>query len=485
MPHDFMDENNGEEESFADLLESYSPRMNEDIQVGDKITGEIISIGSDTVFVDTGTKIDGLVEKDELLDDRGELPYKEGDTLDLYVVSYNGSEIRLSRALSGIGGLAVLEDAFEKGIPVEGKVKGQIKGGFHVDIMKKRAFCPISQIDLRFVENPDDYVGETYQFLITQFEEDDKNIVISRRKLLNREQEKARKEFLRNIAAGDQLEGRITKLMPYGAFVELFPGLEGMIHLSELSWSRVEKPDDVLKVGDVIQVKLISIEKGEKPDQFKIALSIKQVTGDPWESVHEKFHEGDKVTGKVTRCTNFGVFVEIAPGIEGLVHISEMSYKKRILKPEDEVKPGETVPIVVKEIDAVKRRISLSIRDAEGDPWMDVQEKYLVGQVVEGSIEKKEKFGYFVVLQPGITGLLPKSEIKKSYQPALIEKLRQGDAITVIINEIKPDERKITLIPGDSRDEDDWRSFRKSTKKSLSSLGEKLEQALGPKKDAP
>ncbi|UCF85025.1 MAG: S1 RNA-binding domain-containing protein, partial [Desulfobacteraceae bacterium] len=186
-----------------------------------------------------------------------------------------------------------------------------------------------------------------------------------------------------------------------------------------------------------------------------------------------------------TRCTNFGAFVEIAPGIEGLVHISEMSYKKRILKPEDEVKPGETVPIVVKEIDSVKRRISLSIRDAEGDPWMDVQDKYLVGQVVEGSIEKREKFGYFVVLQPGITGLLPKSEIKKSYQPALIEKLRQGDAITVIINEIKPDERKITLIPGDSRDEDDWRSFRKSTQKSLSSLGEKLEQALGSKKDAP
>ena len=484
MSNDFTDENNDEEQSFEDLLELYSPRMNDDIQVGDKIAGEIISIGRDTVFIDTGTKIDGLVEKDELLNDDGEFPYKEGDTLELYVVSSKGSEIRLSRALSGVHGLAALEDAFEKGIPVEGRIKEQIKGGFQVDIMKRRAFCPISQMDLGFVENPDDYVGKTYQFLITQFEEDGKNIVISRRELLNREQEEARKEFLDKIAIGTQFEGKITKLMPFGAFVELFPGIEGMIHLSELSWSRVEKPDEVLNVGDVIQVKLISIEKDEKSDQVKIGLSIKQVTGDPWESVHEKFHEGDKVTGKVTRCTNFGAFVEIAPGIEGLVHISEMSYKKRILKSEDVVKPGDTVPIVVKEIDAVKRRISLSIRDAEGDPWMNVQDNYRVGQVVEGNIEKKEKFGYFVSLEPGITGLLPKSTIKKSYQPALIEKLRQGDAITVIVNEIKPDERKITLFPGDSRDEDDWRSFAKSTKKSLSSLGEKLEQALKSKKDA-
>jgi small subunit ribosomal protein S1 len=366
---------------------------------------------------------------------------------------------------------------------VEGTVKDQIKGGFHVEVMQRRAFCPISQMDLRFVENPVDYVGETYRFLITEFEEDGRDIVISRRKLLNREQEKARKEFFDEIAVGAQLEGRITKLMPFGVFVELFPGVEGMIHLSELSWSRVEKPDEVVAAGDVIPVKLIGIQKGEQPDQYKIALSIKQVTGNPWENVNTAFSEGDKLTGKVTRCTNFGAFVEIAPGIEGLVHISEMSYKKRILKPDDVVKPDETVSVVVKEIDAVKRRVSLSIRDAEGDPWMDVKEKYHVGQVVEGNIEEKEKFGYFVTLEPGITGLLPKSGIKKSHQPSLIEKLKPGNTITVIIEEIKPDERKITLGPGDLRDEGDWRDFTKDTQKSLGSLGEKLQQALESKKD--
>ena len=484
MSDDFSNETNGQKEQFETLLEAYSSRMTKNIQVGDKVKGEIISIGKDTVFVDTGTKIDGLVEKTELLDDEGQLPYKEGDTLELFAVSLTGSEIRLSRALSGIGGIAALEDAFENEIPVEGTVKGQIKGGFHVEIMQRRAFCPISQMDLRFVENPNDYVGETYLFLITEFEEDGRNIVISRRKFLDKEQEKGRKAFFDEIAVGAQMEGRITKLMPFGVFVELFPGVEGMIHLSELSWSRVEKPDEVVAAGDVIPVKVIGIQKGEQTEQqVKIALSIKQITGDPWETVNDAFSEGDKLTGKVTRCTNFGAFVEIAPGIEGLVHISEMSYKKRILKPEDMVKTGETVSVMVKEIDAVKRRVSLSIKDAEGDPWMDVQEKYHLGQVVEGNIEKKEPFGYFVTLEPGITGLLPKSGIKKSPQPSMIEKLKPGNTITVVIEQLNPDERRITLGPGDSRDEGDWRDFTRGSQKSLGSLGEKLQQALASKKD--
>jgi small subunit ribosomal protein S1 len=480
---DAIDENNGESESFADLLESHSDRMNEDIQVGDKVKGEIISIARETVFVDTGTKVDGFVDKDELLNEDGELPYTEGDILELYVVSRNESELRLSRALSGIGGIAVLEDAFEKQVPVEGKVKDQIKGGFHVTIMQRRAFCPISQMDLKFIENLEDYVGKTYQFLITEIEEDGKNIVISRRELLSREQEKARQKFLEDVAVGSDLQGRVTKLMDFGAFVELFPGLEGMAHISELSWSRVEKPHEVLNVGDVVPVKVINIEQGERPNHMKIALSIKQVTGDPWESVHEHFHEGDRITGRVTRCKDFGAFVEIAPGVEGLVHISELSYTMRVLKPEDIVKVSETVPVIVKEIDAARRRISLSIRDVEGDPWMNVPEKYRVGQSLEGTIEKKDRFGYFVSLEPGINGLLPKSEIKRASQPGFIEKMRQGDRIVVTIEAIKPEMRRITLGPGDLRDEGEWQRFADQTKAPLGSLGEKLQQALKSKKD--
>jgi len=478
-----IDEKDSEEESFADLLESYGAGMNEDVQIGDKIRGEIISIGRDAVFIDTGTKIDGVVDKAELLDDDRELPYKEGDVLELYVVSHDGDEIRLRRSLSGVGTLHVFGAAFRRAVPVEGKVIRECKGGFHVEIMQKRAFCPTSQMDLKYVESPDDYLGETYEFLITRFGEDGRNIVVSRRELLEEEQEKARKQFFEDIAIDTQLEGRVTKLMPYGAFVELFPGTQGLVHVSEISWSRVEKAEEVLKTGESVTVKVIGIEQGKQPGQMKIALSIKQIIGDPWDRVQDKFFIGDKIKGKVTGCVKFGAFVEIAPGIQGLVHISEMRYKKRILKAEDVVAVGGTVEVMIKEIDVEKKRISLSIRDAEGDPWIDIGEKYRVGQSVEGTIEKKEKSGYLVGLEPGITGLLPKSKIENSYEPTLIEKLRQGDAITVIVEEIHPDERKVILGPGDSIDEDERRSFAKDAEKPMGSLGEKLERALQSKND--
>ncbi|MBL7174024.1 MAG: S1 RNA-binding domain-containing protein, partial [Desulfobacteraceae bacterium] len=170
-----------EEESFAELFEAYAEGMNEDIRVGDKVTGVIISIGRDSVFVDTGTRIDGYVEKSELLDEEGQFPFKEGDVLELYAVIVSGTEIRLSKAIAGIGGAELLRDAFENAIPVEGRVKAQIKGGFQVEVVQRRAFCPISQIDLRYVENPEEYLDQTYEFLITEFDEDDRNIVVSRR----------------------------------------------------------------------------------------------------------------------------------------------------------------------------------------------------------------------------------------------------------------------------------------------------------------
>ncbi|MBW2645901.1 MAG: S1 RNA-binding domain-containing protein [Deltaproteobacteria bacterium] len=390
MSDNSTDNTNGNEESFADLFESYSAGMNEDIQVGDKVSGKIISIGRDTVFVDTGTKIDGIVDKAELLDDDRNLPCKEGDILELYVVSLKENEIRLSRAFSGIGGLNLLREAFEKGVPVEGKVKEECKGGFRVEVMQRRTFCPISQMDLKFIENAADYVGETYEFLITEFEENGRNIVISRRALLSRKLEKARKKFYEGLTIGTVLEGKITRLMPYGVFVELVPGVEGMVHVSELSWSRVQDPQEVVRVEDSIKVKVLGVERDDKrSDQMKISLSVKQVTGDPWDNVEEKFHAGDKIRGKVTRCVTFGAFVEIAPGIDGLVHISEMSYGKRVLRPEEVVKDGETVSVMVKEINAAKRRISLSIKDAEGDSWIDVHEKYKAEQSTEGTLEKK------------------------------------------------------------------------------------------------
>jgi len=332
------------------------------------------------------------------------------------------------------------------------------------------------------VENPEEYLDQVYEFLITEFDEDGRNIVVSRRKLLNRAVEKARQAFYADLTMDDLIEGRVTKLMPFGAFVGLAPGVEGMIHISELGWSRVENPDEVLHVGESVQVKVIGIEPSEKSDQLKIALSIKQTLEDPWETVDQRYHEGDAVRGKVTRCLDFGAFVEIEPGIEGLVHISEISYTRRISRPEDVVSPGDRVQVLIKEMDKTKRRISLSIRDVEGDPWAGVEERYRVGQSVKGTVEKQENFGVFVSLEPGVTALLPKSTLREVSKPGGIEKMRPGDHITVVIQRISAGERKITVGPGDEGDEGDWRSFSSDKGAAVSSLGEKLMEALQSKK---
>ena len=477
---DFQNNHNHEDEAkdFADLLKSYSLDRTEDLQIGDRISGEIIAIGGDKVFVDTGTKIDGAVEKADILNENGELAYKLGDVLELYVVAITENQIELSRGFSGSGGLMHLQEAFDGGIPIAGKVESQCKGGFNVMVMGKRAFCPMSQMDIKYVENPEDFIGNTYFFLITQFEEKGRNIVLSRRMILKKEVEKSEDAFHKTIAIGDVLEGQVTRIMPYGVFVELLPNIEGMVHISELSWSKTAIPDDILKTGDRIQVRLIGIERTDPSKKLKISLSLKQLTDDPWNTVGGKFTVGEKVKGKVTRCTDFGAFVEIEPGIEGLIHISEMSYTKRVLKPEDVVNAGDTISVMIKDIDLARRRLSLSLRDAEGDPWLVAEGKYPIGISFKGTVEKKETFGLFILLEPGITGLLPKSKMSKSYDAASIEKLKEGDTLMVTIEELNTREKKITLAPADSSDMQNWQRYTEESGSSLGSLGEKLQAAM-------
>jgi small subunit ribosomal protein S1 len=473
--HDKMEE---QEENFADLIDSYSPGLNQNIRVGDKINGKIISIGQESAFVDTGSKVDGVVDILELLDEDGNPLFKRGDNVQLYVTAIDESEIRLSRAIAGDGGIYLLREAYEGGVPVEGKVKEQIKGGFHVEVLKRRAFCPLSQMDLKFVQNPEDYVGMGLQFRIVRLEENGRNIVLSRRKLLEEELKESQSGFFENLGVGKVINGKVSKLMPYGAFVELFPGVEGMAHISELSWSRIDKPEVVLKEGQEVRIKVIGFERDEKTGRHKISLSIKQVDDDPWTGVKDRFKPGDKVTGKVTRCMKFGAFVEISPGIEGLVHLSELSYAKRITDTRDAVEPGETVSVMVKEVDETARRISLSLKDAAGEPWMDVTEKYKIGAPVKGTIEKKEGFGLFINLEPGITGLMPKSKIATSDDAKVIEKLRIGDTLTVRVESIDVKNRRLTLAAGDGAEAADWKEFAPDKQNQLGSLGEKLEAAL-------
>ena len=485
---DLIDDDIPEEEgeSFADLLNAYSPDNKDNPGVGDKIKGKIISIGKENVFVDTGSKIDGAVELKELLDENGAMPFAVGDTLDLYVTKVEESEITLSRAISGAGGANMLKDAYRSAIPVEGKVTGPCKGGFNVEILKRRAFCPISQMDVKFIENQDLYVGQTHQFLITQFEDNGKNIVVSRRRLLEIELEKQRAEFMKDLVPGSILDGTITKIMPYGVFVELSPGVEGMAHISELSWSRIQKPEEVFSQGEKVKAVVLDIKAPEKDRKApKIALSLKQLSSDPWDTVQDRYQAGQKITGTVTRCMAFGAFVELEPGIEGLVHISEMSHTRRVLKTEDVMPPGAAVTVLIKEIDSKNRRISLSLKEMEGDPWESVPAQFQVGKTVTGQMEQKADFGWFIQLTPGVIGLMPKSNAAKAADPRTMDKLKPGDAIPVLIDAIDTAGRKITLSPADGGGEAQWQEYKKEPEQSqgFGSLAEKLQSALNRKKD--
>lgn len=486
-----------QEQSFAELFEASYAGQGEPLKVGDKISARIISIGAESVYLDTGTKIDGVADKKELLDAEGNLPFKEGDTVDLYVVSKTRSEIMLSRALAGAGGLEMLQSAKDAGLPVDGRVKETCKGGFSVEIMGRRAFCPVSQIDARFVENPEEYVGKTLPFLISKLEERGRNIVVTRRALIERERQAATEEFLAQVKPGDELDGTVVRLTDFGAFVEIAPGLEGMVHVSELGFARVAKPDEAVSVHDKIRVKVLSIEPGKKPGQMKISLSRKQTMSDPWADVSAKLKEGEKVTGKVVRLADFGAFVELLPGVDGLVHVSEMSYTKRVNKPSEMVNPGDAVTVVIKEIDPAKRRISLSMKDAEGDPWLEAAAKYTPGTQVTGTVEKRETFGIFVTLEPGVTALLPKSRIAVAVDPKPFDALKKGDSVTLVVEDLRAGERRIALSPlevredaqqAGGRESGDWKAYAKPAKaakgedKPMGLLGMALAQAMKAKK---
>lgn len=477
-PYNEDESGNNDELDFAKMLDDYDVGVARDLNIGDPVEGRIISIGASSVYIDTGTKSDGVVDKVELLDENGEFHYKAGDRVKLYVVSVNESEVLLSKALSGVDKASMLDEAFHSKTPVEGKVAGVIKGGFSVDVMGKRAFCPVSQMDVKYVETPEDYLGEVHHFRITRYEEGGRNVVVSRRDLLNEQIEETRNAFLKTVTPGAVIQGTVSKLMPFGAFVELIPGVEGMVHISELSWSRVEKTEEAVRKGEVVTVKLLKVEFKEGGDAPKISLSIKQASGNPWDSLEQTVKEGDQLTGKVIRLAPFGAFVEIAPGIEGLVHLSEMSHTRRVLKADDVVSQGESVQVVVKAVDLSSKRISLSIKDALGDPWNGVFVRYEKGMPVEGTLEKKEKFGLFIMLEPGVIGLMPSSVIANASGSSEYEMKKPGDKVRAVISQVDEEKRRISLAPVGDANDDHWESYAKPENKPMGTMESVLMEAL-------
>lgn len=348
-----------DDEDFAAMLaesEKGVPRTKRP-KVGDQIKGKIISIGKDTVFVDAGGKAEGTLEKSQVSDKDGKLLVKVGDTIEARVVADAGGVLQL-RVKVGRGpeARAELQQAAELGIPVEGTVTEVIKGGVSVDVAGVRGFVPASQMDARFVEDLSVYVGRKLTFKITRYEP--RNLVLSRRALVEEENEKIAAQTRKRLEVGAVLRGKVVGFKPFGAFVDI-GGIEGMLHVSELGYNRVEKPEDVLSLGQEIDVAVLKIEPSEKGE--RISLSLKALANDPWRDAVATLHEGQRVKGTVTRMQPFGVFVEIAPGVEGLVHISELGAGRRINHPKEVVSIGQEVEAVILNVDAEKRRIGLSM----------------------------------------------------------------------------------------------------------------------------
>lgn len=466
------------EQSFAELFAASEMEPKAELRVGDRIKGRIITVGDELVYVDTGTKIDAVVDKNQLVDKDGGFSLHEGDEVELFVISRQAGEVRLGRSMGGDGGVEQLQAAMEESIPVEGRIKEVCKGGFRVSVHGKLAFCPLSQVDSRPVTDPQALVGETLSFLVTRIEERGRNIVVSRRALLDQKQAESLAAFKEQTKPGDILQGTVTRLAPFGAFVEIAAGLEGLVHISELGWSRAVAVEDVVVPGDQVTVKFLKLEEQDK-GRLRIELSMKQAMRDPWDDLQGLFEVGAKVSGKVIRLAPFGAFVEIAPGIEGLVHVSEMSYLQRVHKPEDVVAAGDDVPVMIKNIDPEARRIGLSMRDAEGDPWEGVTERYKKGQIVQGIAEKRENFGLFVRLEPGVVGLLPGSRLERGEDEAVIT-AKPGDVVNVAIDVVDQDKRRISLAVPNAEQVENWREFSGGQEK-LGSLGEQLKKAMEQK----
>jgi small subunit ribosomal protein S1 len=469
--------------TFAELFEAHSEMPKKKFFPGDKISGMIVKISKDTVFVDLGGKSEGVVGTEEFLDKEGNLTVKEGQQIELRIAStQDGIHLTKGIRVQGAEAVDLLREAQQNQVPVEGKVAAAIKGGFEIDLSGVRAFCPISQIELRFCEKPEQHVGQKYLFRVMEIKERGRNVVVSRRALLQEEQEKKSKETLASLRPGLEVEGKVTKLTEFGAFVDL-GGIEGMVHVSEISHARIGRPSEVLKTGQTVKVKVLKMEP-DKAGRQRIALSLKALEPDAWEK-GLPFKEGDILPGKISKVADYGAFVEVAPGVDGLVHISEMSYE-RVNDPRTVVKEGETIDVLVLGIDLRSRRISLSIKEAAAKKWIagqggEERAQLEIGAVIKGIVDNTKNYGVFVRLPQlgmGVRGLLPVEEIRDSEKGDLKKKFPQGRELQVEIVAID-EEGRIRLSQRSIKDREDRADYEKFVEKqerreNLGTFGELL-----------
>ncbi|HEX3354714.1 MAG TPA: 30S ribosomal protein S1 [Terriglobales bacterium] len=439
-----LDEKPATTEDFASALESFTTETEEAAREDNVIKGTVLKITSTHVVVDIGAKSEGMLPLAEVLDHTGNPKFKPGDEIDVMRDKGEAEEgyINLShQKAQRLRAWDEIEKAHNEKKPIKAVVVERIKGGLTVDILGAQAFLPGSQADLRPVRNLDVMKGDVIEVAVIKLNKKRGNIVVSRKQLLEEEQNEKKSKTLEHLEEGAVLTGVVKNLTEYGAFVDL-GGIDGLLHITDMSWGRLTHPRDLVNVGDQIQVKVLKFDK----EKQRVSLGFKQLTPDPWLDASHRYPVGAHVSGRVISVTDYGAFVELEQGIEGLVHVSEMTWSKRIKHPSKLVNVGDQVDCVVLSVNPQERRISLGMRQLAPNPWDALHDKYPVGQTVEGRVRNLTDFGAFIEIEEGIDGLVHVSNLswtKRVKHPS--EVLKKGDRVKAVVLAIEPDKRRLSL----------------------------------------
>jgi small subunit ribosomal protein S1 len=434
-------------EDFAAALESFDREQAAEAaaQAFDDsaiVTGTVIKLTDKHVVVDVGMKSEGLIPIEQVLDHTGQPKLKAGDSVDVVIEREEpeGGYLLGYEKAQRLRVWDTVEKAHNEKTPVTGTVVGRVKGGLTVDIGIK-AFLPGSQLELRPVRNLDAYIGQPIQVRVIKLNKKRGNVVVSRKEILEEEQSERRSHTLEHLEEGAILTGTVKNLTDYGAFVDL-GGIDGLLHITDMSWGRLTHPRDLVNVGDEIQVKVLKFDK----DKQRVSLGFKQLTPDPWLDAAERYPIGARVHGRVLSVTDYGAFVELEQGIEGLVHVSEMTWSKRMKHPSKLVKPGDDVETVILAVNPADRRISLGMKQLLENPWEHLGDKYPTGATVEGRVRNLTDFGAFIEIEDGIDGLVHVSNLswtKRVKHPS--EVLKKGEKVRAVVLGVEPENRRLSL----------------------------------------
>ncbi len=407
---------------------------------GTILKGRIVEITKDHVVVDVGLKSEGLVPIQEFSDPSQVVFDGEVEVLLDQAEDDNGQIVLSREKAERMRQWEYILEHCEEGSIVKGRVLRKVKGGLMVDIGME-AFLPGSQIDNKRIKNLDDYIDKTYEFKILKINIERKNVVVSRRELLEAERISKKAEVLENIKVGDVREGVVKNITDFGVFLDL-DGIDGLLHITDMTWKRIKHPSEMVHLGEKLEVMILSVDK----DKGRVALGLKQKDTNPWDLIEQKYPQGTRVRGKIVNLLPYGAFIEIEPGIEGLIHVSEMSWVKNVTDPSEVVNKGDEVEAIVLSVQKEEGKISLGLKQAEHNPWDDVEKKYPISSNVKAEIKSLTNYGAFVELEPGVEGLIHISDlswIKKVSHPS--EVLRKGDVVDAVILSVDRESKKITL----------------------------------------